>query len=281
MRKAQVVTTRPTGSMPWAYGASYHRHARGRNIHSRARLHTTALPALVLAFVGAVAAPVFGQGDEGRCFVLCAPEVKIEPTLTFEPIFTRPSIEALKDGEAVGTDRPETENVFELVLAVGIPTQIPRVGFTLETIFIPSGEAGANPFTGSTADDLGRSSLRGNEIEVELELNLSVLEPEQTGGWVESHFDIVDKISAAERPSDTSAYTHKLNFEWDTAFLAFSWLPESNWLHHVELEGSMDYVATGLPRRGDVIDGRERFLDDDSPWSFSLVVVFPLAPLVP
>ena len=62
--------------------------------------------------------------------------------------------------------------------------------------------------------------MRGNEIEVELELNLGILEPEQTGGWIESHFDIVDKISAAKRPSDTSAYTHKLNFEWDTALLA-------------------------------------------------------------
>ena len=279
MRKARVVTTRPLGSMPGAYGASYHRHACGRNIRWDGRLRTRSLPAIVLAFVGAVAAPVFGQ-DDGRCFVLCAPEVKIEPTLTFEPIFQRPRVEALEDGEVVA-NRSETESVFELVLAVGIPTQIPRVGLTVETIFIPSGDASANPFTGATAGELGRSSLRGNEIEVELELNLGVLEPEQTGGWVESHFDIVDKISAAERPGDTSAYTHKLNFEWDTSFLAFRWLPDGNWLRHVELEGSLDYVATGLPRRGDVIDGRERFLDDDSPWSFSLVVVFPLAPLVP
>ena len=244
-------------------------------------MRTTCLPVIVLAIVGATASPVFGQGSEGRCLVLCAPDIKIEPTLTFEPIFRRPSVEALEDGTVVGTDQPETESVFELIMAVGIPTQIPRVGFTVETIFIPSAEASANPFTGATADELGRLSLRGNEIEVELELNLGVLEPEQTGGWVESHFDVVDKISAAERPSDTSAYTHKLNFEWDTAFLVFNWLPEGNWLRHVEVEGSLDYVATGLPRRGDVIDGRERFLDNDSPWSFSLVVVFPLAPLVP
>ena len=54
-----------------------------------------------------------------------------------------------------------------------------------------------------------------------------------------------------------------------------------NWLREVEIEGSLDYVATGLPKRGDVIDGQERFLDNDSPWSFSLVFVFPLAPLVP
>ncbi len=45
----------------------------------------------------------------------------------------------------------------------------------------------------------------------------------------------------------------------------------------VELEGSLDYVATGLPRRGDVLAGR-RFLDHASPWSFALVFVLPVAP---
>ena len=46
----------------------------------------------------------------------------------------------------------------------------------------------------------------------------------------------------------------------------------------MELEGSLDYVATGLPKKGDAIDGR-RYLDNASPWSFSLVFVVPVAPL--
>ena len=66
----------------------------------------------------------------------------------------------------------------------------------------------------------------------------------------------------------------------DTAVFLFNALPEGNWLRNVELEGSLDYVATGLPKAGDVI-GDERFLDDASPWSFSVVVVLPLAPLSP
>ena len=45
---------------------------------------------------------------------------------------------------------------------------------------------------------------------------------------MESHFDIIDKFSPAERPTDTSAYTHKLNIELDTAVLLFKWLPEDN-----------------------------------------------------
>lgn len=223
--------------------------------------------------------PILAQDDS--CVFLCAPEITIEPSITFGPIFRTPTIESLDGGEVVGRSQPETDSVFELVLAIGIPTQIPRVGFTVETVFIPSGNATVNPFTGTTADQLARPSLRGNEIEVELELNLGLVEPEQTGGWVESHFDVVDKISKAERPTDTSSYTHKLNFEWDTAVLAFNWLPDGNWLRNVKIEGSLDCVVTGLPRAGDVLDGKERFLDDDSPWSFSLAFVFPLAPLWP
>ena len=166
------------------------------------------------------------------------------------------------------------------MLAVGIPTEIPRVGFTFETIFVPFGETDTHPFTGATAGEAGRASFRDNGIEIELELNLMILEAEQTGGWVESHFDIVDKISPGGIPDAGSVYTHKLNFELDTAFLPFSRLPEDNWLHHFEVEGSLDYVATGLPKAGDVVGGM-RYLDDASAWSFSLVGVIPLAPLSP
>ena len=99
-----------------------------------------------------------------------------------------------------------------------------------------------------------------------------------TRGWVSSHLDIVDKYSPAERPTDRRAYTHKLNLELDTSVAIFNWLPEERWLKDVELEVSLDFVATGLARRGDPVDGG-RLLDDASPWSASLVVVLPLAPL--
>ena len=235
---------------------------------------------LVLLFSAGLVFPSPARARGDGCAFFCAPELKLEPTITFEPIFGRPTIEELEDGVVVARGQPERESVFELILALGIPTTIPRLGFTVETIFIPFGETETNPFTGSTATSQGLPSIRDNEIEVELELNIGLVEPEQTGGWIESHFDIVDKISPAARPGDASVYAHKLNFELDTAVLVFNWLPEGNWLRHVEVEGSLDFVATGLPKAGDVI-GTERYLDDDSPWSFSLVFVFPLAPLSP
>ena len=282
MRDGQDLTASSGGSKPGAYDASYHRHPGGRDVRRRKHRRTGSCPAIVVAIMCIVVTPVFAQGGEGRCFFLCAPDVKIEPTLTFEPIFRRPTVEELEDGDVVGTGQPETETVFELILAVGIPTQIPRVGFTVETIFIPSGDASANPFTGATADELGRPTLRGQR-----DRGRARVEPWSartgTDRWLDSSPTSMSLTRSAppSGPAIQVPTPTKLNFEWDTAFLAFSWLPEGHWLRHVEVEGSLDYVATGIPRRDDVIDGRERFLDDDSPWSFSLVLVVPLAPLAP
>ena len=68
-----------------------------------------------------------------------------------------------------------------------------------------------------------------------------------------------------------SAYTHKLDFELDTAVHVFKRLPEGRWLRGLELETSLDYLATGLPKKGDVFSDGSRFLDDASHWSFSFV----------
>ena len=212
--------------------------------------------------------------DEERCAILCAPELKIEPTWTIENLAARPTIEV--DGQQ---EQAARESVFELIFALDVPTTIPRVGLTLEAIFIPFGETTVHPFTG-TAVEPGGEAIRDNGVEIEVELNLDLFGTEQTGGWVSSHFDIVDKFSPGATPRAGSVYTHKLNFEWDTAFHVFNRLPQGHWLRNVEAEVSLDYVATGLPRAGDVIGG-ERFLDDASPWSLSFVMVVPLAPLAP
>jgi hypothetical protein len=192
---------------------------------------------------------------EPRCVVFCAPELKVEPTWTVENLFSPPRIES-----SGVVERAARELVFELIFAVDIPTTIPRIGTTFEAIFAPF------------ADD--------NDVELEVELNIDLFGTEQTGGWVSSHFDIVDKFSPAETPDATRAYTHKLDFEWDTAFHVFSRFPEGHWLRNVEAEISLDYLATGLPKAGDLIGG-ERFHDDASPWSLSFVMVIPLAPLAP
>ncbi len=188
------------------------------------------------------------------CRLLCAPEVKVEPTVTFTNLFGSPRIV----GEEGTTTRERREREFEVIFSVGLPTRLAWLEFTVEAIFLPFD--------------------RDSTPELEFETNLVWLPSERTRGWVSSHFDIVDKFSAAERPADRRAYTHKLNFELDTSVGVFTWLPEGRWLRGVELEGSFDYVATGLPKAGDLVNG-VRFVDNSSPWSLSLVFVLPIAPL--
>jgi hypothetical protein len=208
-----------------------------------------AAPFVVLALG---AAPTSAQTG-APCRVLCAPDFKVEPTVTFTNIFGSPRIRG--DDGTVSREPPESE--FELILALGLPTRVSWLEFTVEAIFLPFD--------------------RDSTPELEFEANFFWLPGERTGGWLTSHFDIVDKFSPAERPTDRRAYTHKLNLELDTSFSPFNWLSGGRWLRGVELEGSLDYVATGLARAGDCIDG-VRFVDNASPWSFSLVVVIPVAP---
>jgi hypothetical protein len=213
--------------------------------------------------------------DEPRCLFVCAPELKIEPTWTIENLARRHRVD--EDGVV---ERAKRERVFELIFALDVPTTIPRVGFTLEAAFTPFGHTDVHPFTGVTAAEAGRREIRDNGLDIEAEINFHLFDTDQTGGWVSSHVDVVDQFSPGETPRAGSVYTHKLDFEWDTAFHVFNQLPERNWLRNVEVEVSLDYLATGLPRKGDVLGG-ERFIDDASPWSLSFVLVFPLAPLRP
>jgi len=195
------------------------------------------------------ASPVSAQD---RCRFLCAPDFKVEPTFTIANLVDRHRIVRVPGGQV---ERVTRKGSFELILALGIPTTVPRLEFTVESILIQGGEP----------------------VELEFETNVILIAPEHTGGWVESHFDIVDKYSPGKRPANLDRYTHKLNVELDTALSLFRWLPPGHWLRGIEIEGSLDYVATGLARAGDRV-GDDAYLDHESPWSFSFVLVVPIAP---
>jgi hypothetical protein len=194
---------------------------------------------LALAFALLGTPQVYAQAPP-VCHVLCTPRLKVEPTLTFTNLFGSPRIV----GEQGITTRERRETEFEVIISVGVPTRAPWLEFTVEAIFLPFD--------------------RESTPELEFETNFIWLPAGRTRGWVSSHFDIVDKFSPAERPNDRRAYTHKLNFELDTSVSVFNWLPDGRWLRGVELEGSLDYVATGLRRVGDRIDNI-RFVDKASP----------------
>src|SRR5262245_44965916 len=125
---------------------------------------------IAILFSCVTSLPLTAQNQVDKCFVLCQPEIKIEPTFTWENLIRRPKI-AKTDGDGnTVTEVAERERVFETVIAVEVPTTIPRVSFVLETIF--------KPF------------VKGNSPELETELNFHWLRSENTKGWVGSHFDI-------------------------------------------------------------------------------------------
>lgn len=234
--------------------------------------------AVVAVLLGAIVAPgALGGQEPDACRILCAPDLAIEPTLSIENIAQRHRTATVRDGVPVDTALAETEAVFEIVLAVGIPTEIPRVDLNLEAIWAPFAGTDANPFTGRTADEVGEDEIRDNAVELEGEINVALVTFEETGGWLDAHVDVVDQFSPAETPDAAGVYTHKLDLELDVATAPFARLGARGPLRDVELEGSLDYMVTGIPGAGDRLGG-ERFLDDASPWSLSFVVVIPVAP---
>jgi len=206
-------------------------------------------------------------------------ELKFEPTYTIENFINAPRILTNTNTSTPITEQTGTESVFEMIFSFGIETAIPRIGLTFETMWKPFAKTDENLFTGATVGSLG-SEVKDNFPEIEAEINFSLLTFEQTRDWVDAHFDVVDKFSQAKRPNDKSSYTHKLNLELDVAFGVFHWIKNENWLRDVEMEVSFDYVASGLPKNGDVFPEKGiEYLDDASPWSVSFLVVFPIAPL--
>lgn len=230
----------------------------------------------ILLLEGADPGRLVAQEPDG-CRILCPPDVALEPTLSIENIAGRHRTATLRDGIPVDTTRVDTETVFEVVLAVGIPTEIPRVDLTLEAIWAPFAGTDANPFTGRTADELGEEEIRDNAVELEGELNIALATFRETGGWLDAHFDVVDQLGPAETPDATGTYTHALDLELDVATAPLARLGAGGWPAGVELEASLDYMVTGIPGAGDRF-GDEVFLDDASPWSLSVVLVAPLAP---
>jgi hypothetical protein len=114
------------------------------------------------------------------CRVLCPPEFKVEPTITFTNLFGSPR--TIAAGGTPTRERRETE--FELILSLGLPTHLSWLDFTVEAIFLPF-NADSTP-------------------ELEFETNFVWLPAQRTGGWLSSHFDVgyvTTECATASAPS--------------------------------------------------------------------------------
>lgn len=238
------------------------------------------LPAAALLAVAA--GPVSAQQEDG-CALLCPPELTVEPGVSVGPIFGSPRLAELdENGAVVDTVREGTGAAFELAFSLGVPTEIPRTELGLDVVWTPFAGTDRNPLTGYTAAELDDGPVRENLVTFSAEASVALLTAGETGGWLEAAFVVADELGPAARPGDRSAYTHKLSFGLDVAVGALGFLPEGSWLRSLELEGSLGYVATGLPRAGDEVPkGEQRYLDDASPWGASFALVVPVAPASP
>jgi hypothetical protein len=206
--------------------------------------------ATVLSLVAVAAA----HAQDPPCRFICGLALKAEPTFTVENLAQRHRV-VNADGV---TERAERDWILETILALELETKIPRLALVAEMIASPTHAE--------------------NDVELEFETNVYWLTDGMSRGWLTSHFDVVDQFSPAGRPTATTSYTHKLDFELDTAVHPFKSLPEGRWLKGLEFETSLDYLATGIPKAGDVFPDGTRYLDDASGWSFSFVIVIPVAP---
>ena len=67
------------------------------------------------------------------CRVLCTPEFKVEPTITFTNLFGSPR--TIADDGTLTPERRRTK--FELILSLGVPTRLTWLDFTVEAIVLP------------------------------------------------------------------------------------------------------------------------------------------------
>lgn len=196
--------------------------------------------AALLAAV-AISGPVAAQ----QCRAICAPVVLSQTGAITSNLF----------------NSAPTKSNFLLRMTVVAPTAIPRFSLVGLIQWTPWAHTGSNPFNGQTGEiDANVPAFVYGGI-------ISLIRPQDTGGWLTTNFDVLGLFSPAARSTDKREYTHKFLPELYLDVAPFNRLPASDWLHNVTVYGLVDYVASGLP------SGAEQ------PWPVVWGLQFPIAPL--
>ena len=108
----------------------------------------------VALFFGVLTVGIIGETAQAQdedpedCTILCSPELALEPAVDFEPVVGAARTVEFEGGQPVDTTEAELETPFELTLAMGIPTQWPRLELGIDASWTPTTDANENPFTG-------------------------------------------------------------------------------------------------------------------------------------
>ncbi len=234
-----------------------------------------AISGLVLALSIAAPARVNAQNKKS-CHILCAPAFSIWTELHRSHVADHPRVQSLTTGAIT---RLPSKNNLMLLFLTSIPTQVPRLSLLFDVSWLPNASTRVNPFTDYSASDVGEN-IRANMPAVAGGASYAVIKTEQTQGWVDLTPYVADLFSPAAQPDETSAYTHKLDLGATSTVGLFNALAKKSWLHGVRLSGNLDWVATGLPKRGDELPKGERvYLDRAKGITASFGLVLPIAPI--
>lgn len=215
------------------------------------------------------------QSDDSHCRIICAPGVALLPGVIRSHLAKGPRVRSTSTGEEhqlAGTSN------LELIVVVAAPTAVPRLSVFGSVQWLPNASESRNPFTLYNASELG-TSVRANTPTVTMGGSVALLPAARTDGWVDLGANIADLYSQAARPTDRSAYTHKLELDLVAHLHAFSWMPTATYLHRVSVYAILDYVGTGLPRAGDAVPPGRVFVSAARPLALITGLSLPLSPV--
>ena len=208
------------------------------------------------------------------CTVVCTPTVTLMPGVIRSHLDRGPLVRSTATG--VEERLPETSN-FEIIAAVTSRTSVPRLSVYGTIQWLPNATAKRNPFTLYTASELG-DPVRANAPTLTAGASVSLVEATQTAGWWDLAANVGDLFSHAARPDDRRDYTHKLDLALATHLHAFAWSPPTSYVHRLSVYALLDYVATGLARRGDEVPQGRVFMTDARPLALIAGLAIPLTP---
>jgi hypothetical protein len=240
------------------------------------RTTSSALVAAVVAVTSA-AYPVAAQQQES-CTIVCAPTLSFNVAAVRSHVFGSPKVR--NDTTGVVSELPSKTNL-ELQFFLAAPTAVQHLSAFVTATWLPNAKTAANPFTEYTASQLG-DQVRANHVSLSMGALGDLVPKSLTHGVFALQAYVADLLSPAARPGDESAYTNKLDLGGVALLYPFTMLGATSAARKsgVYLYANLDYVASGLPRKGDDVPRDVRtFVTDAKPAALVLGAGIPIAPL--
>jgi hypothetical protein len=226
--------------------------------------------------IGAVIPVAVGAQQPKECALICAPALTLMPGVIRTHAFHAPRVRELATNSVASLP---SKSSFEVIGAFVAPTHFSWASLFASVQWLPNAKEAANPYTLYTASDVGEQ-IRANAPSVTMGASFTLLKPPETKGWFTLNGNVGDLFSKAAEPDDKSSYSHKLDLDLIGTLNVFNELPKKEYLHRVGLYGILDFVATGLPKKGDEVPKGERvFMDDARSVSLILGLSLPFAPM--